>query len=65
MPGLVCLDALRLEIMQVLRIQRLFRQKFAKPLPLRWYSTAVTFIKPATFLSEEILLSGWALLQRR
>lgn len=48
-----------------LKLQRLFRKKHARPLPPRWFSSAVTYSKSAACLKMEEELSGWAALHRR
>lgn len=51
--------------MNVLRLQRLYRQKFSRPVPRCWYSRATSWSKPEEVFKEEVNLSGWALMQRR
>jgi len=49
----------------VLLIQRHYKQRYSRPIPIRWESQAYTFIKPPKVAKMERERQGWAVLRRR
>jgi hypothetical protein len=58
-------DSLIQREMAAITIQRLYRKKFSKPLPVAWTTMAFTFNTPPEVYKEQKALAGWALLRRQ
>jgi hypothetical protein len=58
-------DSLIQREMAAITVQRLYRKKFGKPLPVAWITTAFTFETPSEVYKEQKTLAGWALLRRQ